>query len=194
MLVFWGLDGYYLRQERLFRTLYDRVRTATEDLQFSIDTTTVSSHVAGWLDVTVSVTLRWFYGSRVALLIRHSSGATRRDRAAALASAHLAASHRQPDEAPLSQRVERTLGELHRALRLAGVREGPGEVVVDPHPLFWRDVRIARGFFHQALERFVRFVLGERTSLLHEIDEPDSPDQVVSRAAQRRKSLTSKLA
>lgn len=25
-VVFWALDGYYLKQERLFRRLYDRVR------------------------------------------------------------------------------------------------------------------------------------------------------------------------
>jgi hypothetical protein len=30
-LVFWGLDGYYLRQELLFRKLYDEVREATEE-------------------------------------------------------------------------------------------------------------------------------------------------------------------
>ena len=27
ILAFWGLDGYFLSQERLFRSLYDRVRT-----------------------------------------------------------------------------------------------------------------------------------------------------------------------
>jgi hypothetical protein len=26
VVIFWGLDGYYLRQERLFRCLYDAVR------------------------------------------------------------------------------------------------------------------------------------------------------------------------
>ena len=34
---FWGLDGYFLRQERLFRKLYDSVRTA-EKTDFSMDT------------------------------------------------------------------------------------------------------------------------------------------------------------
>lgn len=33
-LVFWGLDAYYLREERLYRALYDRVRKASDqDLQ-----------------------------------------------------------------------------------------------------------------------------------------------------------------
>lgn len=30
-LVFWGLDAYYLRQERLYRALYDRVRKASDE-------------------------------------------------------------------------------------------------------------------------------------------------------------------
>ena len=30
VLFFWGLDGYFLRQERLFRALYDHVRVQEE--------------------------------------------------------------------------------------------------------------------------------------------------------------------
>ena len=33
VLIFWGLDGYYLRQERLFRRLYDRVRTSPDSVE-----------------------------------------------------------------------------------------------------------------------------------------------------------------
>jgi hypothetical protein len=29
-VVFWGADAYYLRQERLFRKLYDRIREMTD--------------------------------------------------------------------------------------------------------------------------------------------------------------------
>ena len=32
-LIFWGLDGYYLRQERLFRRLYDRVRKNPDSVE-----------------------------------------------------------------------------------------------------------------------------------------------------------------
>ena len=40
-LAFWGLDGYYLRQEKLFRKLYDKVRVMPEaDIDFSMDTST----------------------------------------------------------------------------------------------------------------------------------------------------------
>ncbi len=39
-LMFWGLDGYYLRQERLFRKIYDKVRKIKDDsgIDFSMDT------------------------------------------------------------------------------------------------------------------------------------------------------------
>lgn len=36
-LVFWGLDAYYLRQERLFRKLYDRLRHVPEKDQTKED-------------------------------------------------------------------------------------------------------------------------------------------------------------
>lgn len=39
LLAFWGLDGFFLSQERLFRSLYDRVRTLKDcDIDFSMDT------------------------------------------------------------------------------------------------------------------------------------------------------------
>ena len=35
---FWGLDGYFLHQERLFRALYDHVRVLDEkDIDFSMN-------------------------------------------------------------------------------------------------------------------------------------------------------------
>ncbi len=37
LVTFWGLDAYYLRQERLFRGLYDTVRAAS-GTEFSMDT------------------------------------------------------------------------------------------------------------------------------------------------------------
>ena len=38
VLFFWGLDGYFLWQERLFRALYDHVRGLEEDsIDFSMD-------------------------------------------------------------------------------------------------------------------------------------------------------------
>ncbi|MCF3960803.1 hypothetical protein [Streptomyces fuscigenes] len=60
---FWLLDGYYLRQERLFRKLYDDVRKppmATE--LFSMNTLPYHSQVPWWR-VIRSHTLVNFYGA-----------------------------------------------------------------------------------------------------------------------------------
>lgn len=41
VLVFWGLDSYYLLQERLYRALYEKVRQTEEDnIDFSLKATT----------------------------------------------------------------------------------------------------------------------------------------------------------
>ena len=38
VLIFWGLDGYFLWQERLFRGLYDHVRVLEEvSIDYSMD-------------------------------------------------------------------------------------------------------------------------------------------------------------
>lgn len=49
---FWGLDAYYLRYERLFRRLYDAVRTAPEEAlahdPYSLSTTDYVSECPSW--------------------------------------------------------------------------------------------------------------------------------------------------
>lgn len=41
IIVFWGLDAYYLLQENLYRSLYDKVRKTQEDnIDFSLKATT----------------------------------------------------------------------------------------------------------------------------------------------------------
>jgi hypothetical protein len=50
-LSFWGLDACYLRQERLFRKMYDDVRMSDKQEArdpFSMSTTKYSREVAGW--------------------------------------------------------------------------------------------------------------------------------------------------
>ena len=38
VLIFWGLDGYFLWQERLFRALYDHIRAMdAAEIDFSMD-------------------------------------------------------------------------------------------------------------------------------------------------------------
>lgn len=59
--IFWGLDGYYLRQEKLFRKLYDHVRTEDGETDFSMDTKPFTDKVDGWLTVVFSKTILPFY-------------------------------------------------------------------------------------------------------------------------------------
>ena len=51
-LAFWGLDACYLRQERLFRRLYDEIRKNGEKREahdpFSMSTAEYSREVSGW--------------------------------------------------------------------------------------------------------------------------------------------------
>jgi hypothetical protein len=63
-VAFWILDGYFLWQERLFRKLYDRVRTMPEaDVDFSMDTSVVRADDRGWSVVIFSKTLLIFHGT-----------------------------------------------------------------------------------------------------------------------------------
>lgn len=61
-LSFWGLDGFYLRQERLFRELYDEVRKLRDaHIDFSMDTSDVEERVEGWRRTCISKTILLFY-------------------------------------------------------------------------------------------------------------------------------------
>ena len=62
-LCFWILDGYFLRQERLFRALYDYVRLKKEsDIDYSMDVSVVMNKVDAWFCVIFSFTLLIFHG------------------------------------------------------------------------------------------------------------------------------------
>lgn len=62
--MFWLLDAYFLRQERLFRKLYDNVRATSEnDIDFSMDAAPFKTEVASWLRVAFSRTLLLFHGA-----------------------------------------------------------------------------------------------------------------------------------
>ena len=69
-VAFWLLDGYFLRQERLFRALYDHVRAIGEDeVDFSMDTASVGASVASWGRVVFSLTLIIFHGAVLASIV-----------------------------------------------------------------------------------------------------------------------------
>ncbi len=59
VFVFWGLDGYFLWQERLFRDLYDYVRTLDgSEVDFSMN---IGAFKRTWLGATFSRTLVPFH-------------------------------------------------------------------------------------------------------------------------------------
>ncbi len=69
-LIFWALDAYYLWQERLFRKLYDKVRAAEEkSIDFSMNTSVVTSETGGIVKTLFSQTLLAFHGVIVASII-----------------------------------------------------------------------------------------------------------------------------
>ena len=69
VLGFWILDGYFLRQERLFRQVYDEVRQQ-DDTDFKMD---VMKHAnkpqCSWLSAMFSVTLVIFYAVEVMFIL-----------------------------------------------------------------------------------------------------------------------------
>ena len=65
-LAFWALDGYFLRQERLYRKLYDKVRKIdAEDVDFAMNTSPIVNEVDSWYIVSLSKTLVIFHGTIV---------------------------------------------------------------------------------------------------------------------------------
>lgn len=63
-MAFWLLDAYFLRQERLFRSLYDAVRKrASGAVDFSMSTAPFSADVASLPRVLVTPVLIAFYGA-----------------------------------------------------------------------------------------------------------------------------------
>ncbi len=62
---FWGLDGYFLWQQRLFRAHYDKVRAQpAEKIDFSMDVRAYKGPLRqSWLGTTFSDTLVFFYGA-----------------------------------------------------------------------------------------------------------------------------------
>ena len=64
VLIFWLLDGFFLRQERLYRKLYDHVRSLKDsDVDFSMNTTPFkTTEGPTWVGTILSKTLIPFYG------------------------------------------------------------------------------------------------------------------------------------
>jgi hypothetical protein len=61
-VMFWGLDASFLHQEKLFRALYDNVRTDEAAESFAMDTAPFRDQVDSWGKVLLSKTLLSFHG------------------------------------------------------------------------------------------------------------------------------------
>ncbi|MXQ08855.1 hypothetical protein GQ651_13435 [Alphaproteobacteria bacterium GH1-50] len=63
LAVFWGLDGYFLWEERKYRAHYERVRKNTDiPVNFDMNASDLSIDVGGWISATFSKTLVAFHG------------------------------------------------------------------------------------------------------------------------------------
>lgn len=70
VIMFWVLDGYFLRQERLFRKHYDKVcKTDNVSIDFSMSTAPYGNEVSSLLAVVFSQTLVMFYGTIIGVII-----------------------------------------------------------------------------------------------------------------------------
>ncbi len=69
-IAFWVLDAYFLRQERMFRKLYDAVRQQPDPKSdFSMDTSEYKGEVDSWLGTCLSDTLLIFHGVVLAVIV-----------------------------------------------------------------------------------------------------------------------------
>ena len=68
---FWGLDAYYLRQEKLFRELYDSIRkTKRKDIDpYSLNTQSVKCNVKNWFCTLFSPTVILLHGSVILFIV-----------------------------------------------------------------------------------------------------------------------------
>lgn len=69
--LFWALDGYFLAQERRFRSLYDHVRKLDDtQIDFSMNTQPYASEWRNtWLGSTLSLTLTVYYLSLIFVML-----------------------------------------------------------------------------------------------------------------------------
>ena len=69
-IAFWILDGYYLRQERLYRKLFDRVRLLDIiEITFSMDISEFVNDIPSWFKTIFSKSLSIFHGTVIVAIM-----------------------------------------------------------------------------------------------------------------------------
>ena len=67
---FWALDGYFLRQERLYRELYKEVaERRPNEIDFSMNAAKFEDYVEAWFSTCFSLTLRMFHGTVFGVIV-----------------------------------------------------------------------------------------------------------------------------
>jgi hypothetical protein len=70
LVFFWFLDAFFVRQEKLYRKLYEKVANGSElSNEFLMDAYKYESEVACFCKIFVSDTLKYFYGSIIILIL-----------------------------------------------------------------------------------------------------------------------------
>lgn len=69
VLLFWWLDAYYLRQERLYRKLYEIASTANPPVTFSMDTSVLKNSFTSTFGTMRAIAVCPFYLLIIGLLI-----------------------------------------------------------------------------------------------------------------------------
>lgn len=70
IVLFWGLDAYYLKQERLYRMLYSKVREKDVNVpSYSMDTTIFEKEIESWSATLKRPTLVFLYLILVLMMI-----------------------------------------------------------------------------------------------------------------------------
>ena len=70
-VTFWALDAYYLRQERMYRALYDHTRQTEPNLtnRFSLDARPFRPTVPSWFRTLWATPIFWFHAAVLAVVV-----------------------------------------------------------------------------------------------------------------------------
>lgn len=70
LVVFWGLDVFFLHQERMYRKLYEKVADGTikSDL-FEMNASVYKKDVGCYMEIAFSKTLLPFYGAMIVMIL-----------------------------------------------------------------------------------------------------------------------------
>jgi len=70
LVIFWGLDTFFLRQEKMYRKLYEEVANGNvESKQFTMNASVYSRDIGCYFKVAFSKTFLPFYGSMIVMIL-----------------------------------------------------------------------------------------------------------------------------